>query len=94
MFVYSIFFELNDLNGQFRSNAYNSVCWACLVCLAPKREKKEVPFGMAIGKLGTHARVFSQTLGHGNSKTEIKQRTDEEGKKKGESMERSKAGTK
>ena len=37
--------------------------------------------------------MFSQTLAHGNSKNEIRH-TDEEGKKRGVSMERSKAGTK
>ena len=43
---------------------------------------------------GTHERVFSQTLAHGNSKNEISQKeTDEDGKKRGVSMERSKAGT-
>ena len=41
----------------------------------------------------THARVFSQTLAQGNSNDEIRL-TDEEGKKQGVSMERSKAGTK
>ena len=44
-------------------------------------------------KLGTHARVFSQTLAHGNSKNEnkTKQKTAEECKTKGVIMERSKA---
>ena len=42
---------------------------------------------------GTHARVFSETLAHGNSKNEIRQETDGDGKKRGVSMERSKAGT-
>ena len=44
-------------------------------------------------KCGTHARVVSRTLAHGNSKNEIKQR-DEEGDKRGMSMERSKSDTK
>ena len=36
--------------------------------------KNEVPFSMAIEyrKWGTRARVFSQTLAHGNSKNEIR----------------------
>ena len=35
--------------------------------------KNKVPFSMAIArKWGTHALVFSQTLEHGNSKTEIR----------------------
>ena len=37
--------------------------------------------------------MFPQTLAHGNSKNEIRQ-TDEEGTKRGVSIERSKAGTK
>ena len=44
-------------------------------------------------KLGTHARVFSQTLTHGNRKIDIRQTTGEEGKKRGVSIERSKAST-
>ena len=40
----------------------------------------------------THTRVFSQTLAHGNSQNEIRQRT-QEGKKRGVSMESSKLGT-
>ena len=40
-----------------------------------KERNEEVPFSMAIAyrKRGTHARVFSQTLAHGNSKNEIRQ---------------------
>ena len=45
-------------------------------------------------KCGTHARVFSQTLEHGNSNNEIRQETEEEGKERGVNMERSTAGTK
>ena len=33
-------------NGHFRNKAYNSVRWACLHFLAPKREKSTI---MAIG---------------------------------------------
>ena len=41
------------------------------------------------------AQVFSQTLAHRNGKNEIRYKdTDEEGKKRGVSIERSKAGTK
>ena len=46
---------------------------------------------MAIAKCGTQTRVFSQTLAHGNSKNEGKQ---EKGKKRGVSIEISKAGIK
>ena len=42
---------------------------------------------------GTHARVFSQTLTHGKERTKEDKDTDEDGKKRGVSMERSKAGT-
>ena len=45
------------------NNAYNGVCWACLVSLAPKREKgSTIEHGYR--KWGTHAWVFSQTLAH------------------------------
>ena len=55
--------------------------------------QKERPCHIALGYMtrATHARVLSQTLTHGNSKNEIRQRTDEDGKKRGVSMERSKA---
>ena len=55
--------------------------------------KKEGTIQYGYRTWGTHARVFSQTLTHGNSKNEIRQRTDEDGKKRGVSMERSKART-
>ena len=67
-----LFLKLNGLNGHFRNNAYNSVRWACLVSLAPKREKNTLQYGN--GKWGTHARVFSLTLAHGNSKNEIRKK--------------------
>ena len=35
-------------NGHFRNKAYNSVRWACLYSLAPKREMRK-PLSMAIG---------------------------------------------
>ena len=38
--------------------------------------------------------MFSQTLAQGKSKNEIRKETDEDGKKRGVIMERSKAGTK
>ena len=38
--------------------------------------------------------MLSQILEHGNSKNGIRKKTDEEGKKRGASMERSKAATK
>ena len=54
--------------------------------------KTQVPFRMATGNV---ARVISQTLAQGNSKNEIRYKeTDEEGKKRGVSMEISNAGTK
>ena len=38
------------------------------------REKKEGTIQYGNRTWGTHARVFSQTLAHGNSKNEIRQR--------------------
>ena len=141
------------MNGHFKSKAYNSVRWACLVSLAPKREKRKyhsvwyylrcneprirwcrtggfqeqsqcffiglscsiptivlyffsvslfflsigwyfgagffgligcIPLSLSLAlptffnnnnnrTWGTHTRVFSQTLAHGNSKNEIRQ---------------------
>ena len=58
------------------------------------REKKLSTIQYGFRKCGTHALVFSQTLAHGNSKNEIDNETDEDGKKRGVSMEKSKAGTK
>ena len=52
-------FEFNGLNDNFRSSAYNSVRWACLISLAPKR-KYELPFSMDIGNSCTS--VFPNTL--------------------------------
>ena len=43
--------------------------------------------------MNNSCKSFSKTLAHGNSKNEIKQ-TEEEGKEREVSMERSKAGTK
>ena len=37
-------------------------------------QKKECTIQYGYRTLGTHARVFSQTLWHGNSKNEIRQR--------------------
>ena len=51
-----------------------------IVCLA----KKEGTMQYGYRKWGTHARVFVlQTLAHGNSKNEIDEETDEDGKKGG-----------
>ena len=38
-------------------------------------------------KRGTHAGVFTQTLAHTNNKNEISERKDEDGKKRGVSVE-------
>ena len=51
--------------------------------------KKQVPF-LINRKCGTHARVVSQTLAHGNSINKIKIKKGKEGKKGGVSMESSK----
>ena len=69
--VYFFFYQM-VFNGHFRNKTYNSVRWACLYSLAPKRERgSTIQYGYR--KRGTHARVFSQTLTHGNSKNEIRQ---------------------
>ena len=67
------------------TKAINSVSWAGLVSLAPKK-KKGSTIQYSYRKWGTHARVFSQRLAHGNSKNEIRQ-TDEHCKR-GVSMEK------
>ena len=41
--------------------------------LLHQREKRESTIQYGNRKRGTHARVFSQTLTHGNSKNEIRQ---------------------
>ena len=55
------------------------------------REKRKVPFSMAIG----HGELMHEwfPLRMGTARTKIDKETDEEGKKLGVSMERSKAGT-
>ena len=59
------------------------VGWACLVSLAPKSDKSKYHLVYGYRKWGTRARVFSQTLAHGNSKNETRQKeTGEEGKMK------------
>ena len=54
-------------------------------------EKKTSTTQYGYRKLGTHSRVFSQILEHGNSKNEIRLKKTYEGEKRGVSMERSKA---
>ena len=51
--------------------------------------KKEETIQYGYMKMGTHTRVFSQTLEHGNNKNEIRERKDEKGKNRGLSEERS-----
>ena len=67
-------FDLMVFNGHIRNKAYNRVLWACLYSLH-QREKWGSTIQYGYRKLGTHARVFSQTLMHGNSKNEIRQFT-------------------
>ena len=55
--------------------------------ISPHDKRRQLQHGCR--KWGTHARVFSQTLMHGNSKNEIRQRS-----MRGMSMERSKVGMK
>ena len=62
--------------------------------LSHQREKRGSTIQYGYRKRGAHARVFSQTLTHWKSKTEIKiNETDEDGQKRGVSMEKSTAGT-
>ena len=60
----------------------------------PRGEKKALITQSGNRKWGTHARVFSQILVHGNSKNQIDKETDEECKQRAVSMMRSMAGTK
>ena len=53
--------------------------------------KRESTLQNGYRKCGTHARVFSQTLAHGNSKNDTDIETEEEGKKRRLNMERSTA---
>ena len=64
-----------------------------MVLLFHQSEKCGSTIQYGYSKWGTQARVFSQALAQGNSKNE-KTQTDEEGKKRGVSIERSKAITK
>ena len=48
----------------------NSALFPIIHCL--HRAKKEGTIQYGYRKWGTHARVFSQTLAHGNSKNEIR----------------------
>ena len=64
---------------------YSSVSWAYLVSLAPKKKKEPRK------KWRTHARVFIFLISREKC---YRTRRDEVGKKRGVSMERSKAGTK
>ena len=56
--------------------------------------EKEGTMQYGYKKWGTHAIVFSQTLRMGTARMNSGKETDEEGKKRGVSMETSKAGTK
>ena len=56
-------------------------------CLFAKNEGT-IQYGYR--KKGTHARVFLETLAHGNRKNELRERIDEDGKKKSGSVKKSK----
>ena len=61
--------------------------------MAPKKEKKEVPFSKAIGNGELMQECFPKHWGMGTARMKYDNETGEEGKKRGLSMERSKAGT-
>ena len=97
-----IFFSLILLNGfnmRFRSNAHNSGRSACLLFLTKERKIyrwSTIQYGYT--KWETHVRVFSQTFAHGkmmeSARIKYDKETEEKGKTRGMSMERSKTGTK
>ena len=60
--------------------------------ISRRKKSKTIQYGNT--KLETHARLFSQTLAHGKSKNEIRQKKTEEERKRGASMERNRVGTK
>ena len=77
---------------------YNIVSWLDLILIDEasadelfRLGKKEGTIQYGYRTWGTHARVFSQTLAHGNSKNDNE--TDEDTQKRGVSMEKSTAGT-
>ena len=84
--------KLNDLNGHFRNNSYNSVRWACLVSLAPKR-KREVPFNMAILNGERVHECFPNKSRMGTATMKWDKEIVEEGKNRGVGMVRSKEDT-
>ena len=93
MFVYtlsrlSIAFN-TSLTQLLLSRFFSSIAVPNQNKVGPRRQKKARITQYGHRKWGTHARVFSQTLVHGNSKNEIDKETDEEGKKRAISMERS-----
>ena len=67
-------FELNYFNGHFGNNANNSVHWGMFSLDCTKERKKKVQFSVAIGNWELKHKSFPQTLAHGNSKNEIRQR--------------------
>ena len=75
------------MNGHFRNKAYNSVRWVSLVSLAPER-KKEEPFNMAIGNRELIQECFPKHSRMGTARMKEDNETDEEGKKRGVSMEK------
>ena len=85
--------KLNGLTAT-PGTTHIKVCAGHVYFLLHQREKKLSTILYGYRKCGTHARVFSQTLAHGICKNERKNETDEVGKKRGVSMETSKAGTK
>ena len=78
------------MHNYFQFFAPNTHC-ALVVALS---EKKQVPFRMAIGNGELLHECFPKHSRMGSASILEDKETDEEGKKKGVSIERSKAGTK
>ena len=67
------------------------LCFQILLPFLLIKESKFIQYGYR--KCGTHARVLSETLAHGNNKNDDKDK-EEEGKKRSVNIERSTGGKK
>ena len=78
-------FLIDGLNCHIRNKAYNSVRWACLVSLAPKRE---VPISRAIGNGEIMQECFPKHSRMGTARMKEDNETDEDGQKRDVSIEK------
>ena len=81
-----------NFNGHFRNKAYNSVRWACLYSLAPKREMRKY-HSVWLRKLVTHAECFAKHSRMGTARMTQDHETDEDTQKRSVSMEKRTAST-